>query len=155
MNASLQIDLPIEDGNAIALREYVAVMREQERATASIQEELPAAIAQLSHAIQFRSGGSCKLAALVWSLWNGDHVVGLWDCLAGIDVSNGGAILSLIRARLVLGGDADSAIRQILENSGEMDRYREAERRTSQNKPVPYPLPFTSSQRLRELLEMV
>lgn len=141
--------------NSEAVQELLASVRSQEKAEASVSQELPAAINQLVKAIRNNSGTSPRIAAIIWSLWNGDHVVGLCDCLASLDAPNGSAILTIIKARLVLSGDADPAIRQILTESGEMDLYYQAQKETPDTKPVPYPLPLSRPERLRELAEFI
>lgn len=77
---------------------------------------------------------------LVWSLWNGWHLVNLFDLSHDLDGTLTDADIAPFQAAMV---DAltEDHLRCLLSESGEMRRWEEAERETPEGFEVLYPPP--------------
>lgn len=70
-------------------------------------------------------GSSCLIREIVWSIYN-NRPVGL-SKVACLDQDRKDAVLALLNLRMDLGGNSDSYIHELLEESGEFGRREEAE----------------------------
>lgn len=116
---TLRESTPEETDSALA--EFFAAQRAARARADQAREQLTAAVPVLVRAIRTGTGQSEKVAAIVWSVWNGDHKVGLCDVLSGLDTDISAAVIALIAARAHMSGNADDLIRRILTESGEFD----------------------------------
>ena len=87
----------------------------------AFESAIPTLLAALPH----ESGSSCLIREIIWSVFN-NHAVGL-SKICCLDQTNKDAVLAVINLRMSLGGDSNSYIRDLLKQSGEFDRMREAE----------------------------
>ena len=88
----------------------------------------------------------------VWFLWNGGHLVNLFDLSHGLDGTLTDAVITLFRAAMV-GVLKEDHLRCLLTESGEMRRWEEAERETLDGFEVLYPAPPLDADALRRLAE--
>lgn len=72
-----------------------------------------------------KSGSSCLIREIVWSIYN-NRPVGL-SKVCCLDQDRKDAVLALINLRMEIGGNSDSYIYDLLEESGEFARRVEAE----------------------------
>lgn len=63
-----------------------------------------------------RSGSSCLVKEIVWSIYN-NHPVGL-SRICTLDQDRKDAVLAVINLRMALGGNSDPIIRELLEQTG-------------------------------------
>lgn len=103
-----------------ALASLAAAIAKSNRRRTATRELAIAAIQPLSRAIASGGGQGRRIAAMVWSLWNGVNKVGLCDVLCGLDAELQDALLAIIRDRMARSGDADEVLRVILQDSGAM-----------------------------------
>lgn len=68
------------------------------------------------------SDAGVHLRRLMWSLYNGHHLVGLWQLKAHLSVRQQAAV-TLLFAAWMQGHVPEDALRQTLTDSGEMDRW--------------------------------
>jgi hypothetical protein len=92
------------------------------------------------------------LRHFVWSLWNGWHLVNLFDLSHGLDGALTDAVIILFRAAMV-GALKEDHLRSLLNESGEMRRWKEAERETPEEFEVLYPPPPLEADALRRMAE--
>ncbi len=92
-----------------------------------------------SHWLEHRRGR--RLRHFVWSLWNGWHLVNLFDLSHGLDGVLTDAVITLFRAAMV-GALTEDHLRCLLTESGEMRGWKEAEHETPEGFEVLYPLPL-------------
>lgn len=72
-----------------------------------------------------KSGSSCLIREIVWSVYN-NRPVGL-SKVCCLDQDRKDVVLALINLRMEIGGNSDSYIHDVLEESGEFARREEAE----------------------------
>ena len=118
-------------------------------------EQLEAALPILTDTLRLHwtTGQGKRVRSIVWSLYNGDHPVSLGYTLCGLDEVLGRAAGTAIRARIECGAEVEPLLKSVLEDSGEMRRYEEAEAKLPEHLPVPYPPPELSARDLRELAD--
>lgn len=116
---------------------------------------LDEALATITKAIRqhWSTGGGTRLRQIVWSIWNGETFIGLYDVLGGLDYDLGCAVAKLLEAQLVGALDSDDYLRRVLTESGEFARYDEAQRDTPEGEEVIYPPLPISVERLRKLAD--
>ena len=100
---------------------------------------------------QWGTGQGTRVRHILWSLYTCRHLINLGDACTGIDGRLAEALSAAIAARLVLGPEVESSLREILQTSGEFTRFDEMERSTPKHLPVVYPPPPTDSQTLRKI----
>lgn len=120
MNVVILHSTTQSDEEAIAA--FKEAMAQSATRRREVRERMSAAGPILIRALRTGTGQSEKVSSIIWSAWNGCNQVGLCDALCGLDTDIADAVVSLIAARAHLGGDADDLIRDILNESGEMDR---------------------------------
>jgi len=117
-------------------------------------EELNAALSTVTDFLRtsWTTGGGRRLRHFVWSLWNGWHLVNLFDFSHGLDGTLTDAVINLFRAAMV-GALTENHLRCLLNESGEMRRWEEAERKTPEGFEVLYPPPPLDADALIRLAE--
>lgn len=118
MNKPFQLHEDSPQERDEALQNFFTAARQGRILANSARAKLEEASPLLIQAIQCRSGQSAKVEEILWSVWNGDNPARLCDCLCGLDTKIGEAVLALLAARVHLGGDADSLIQKIIDQSG-------------------------------------
>lgn len=120
-------------------------------------EQLEAALPLLTDTLRqhWSTGQGKRVRAIVWSLYGGSHPVGLGYALSGLDTRLGRAVGTAIMARIEAGPAVEELLKTVLEESGELRRYREAADKLTLDLPVPYPPPEMTAEDLRELADAV
>jgi hypothetical protein len=118
-------------------------------------EQLEAALPLLTDTLRqhWSTGQGKRVRAIVWSLYGGDHLVGLGYALSGLDGKLGHALGTAIRARIELGAAVEPLLKTVLKESGELRRYEEAREKIPDHLPTPYPPPDMTARELRELAD--
>ena len=142
-------------GKQAAIDSFAAQLRQIEEHKEAARADLDEALATITEGIRrsWNTGGGTRLRQVVWSLWNGDTLVGLYHVLGGLDYELGRAVAKLLEAWLVGAVDDDRYLRRVLTESGEFARYEEAQRDTPEGEEVIYPPLPVSVERLRDLAE--
>ena len=118
-------------------------------------EQLEAALPLLAHTLRhhWSTGQGKRVRAIVWSLYGGDHPVGLGFAPSRIDTKLARALGPAIPTP----GEARPAVepffKAALEESGELARYEEAAAKIPDHLPTPYPPPELTARQLRELAD--
>lgn len=135
--------------------DFAAQMRQIREHKAAAKVGLDEALTVITKAIRqhWSTGGGRRLRQIVWSLWNGDTLVALYDVFGGLDHDLGRAVAKLIEAQLLGALDSDDFLRRVLTDSGEFARYDDAKRDTPEGEEVIYPPLPVSAERLRDLAE--
>jgi len=117
-------------------------------------EELDAALSTFTGYLRtgWTTGGGRRLRQFVWSLWNGWHLVNLFDLSHSLDGALTDAVITIFRAAMV-GALREDHLRCLLTESGEMRRWEEARRETPEDFEVLYPPPPLDPDALRHLAE--
>lgn len=146
-------DLPFEEDEKTALE----MLKEEMRTRKARQKSI--SVADLENAITvtidtLRTGsethGGRRVQQFVWSLWNGSHLINLYNLSYGLDVKLTDAIILLFRAAL-LDILTEAEKRRILTESGEMRRWEECRAQTPEDEDVLYPPPPLSAEGLMAL----
>lgn len=120
------------------------------------------AAAELQHAVplltetlasHWSTGQGTRVRHVLWSLYTCSHLVNLGDACSGLDASLAEALGAAITARLLLGPEVETTLREVLRASGEFARYDEVEQSTPDHLPVAYPFPPSESRTLREMAD--
>ena len=140
-------------GDADALAELRREMRAQKTRRESISPaELETAITVTINFLRegWASGGGHRLRRFVWSLWNGWHLVNLYELSHGLDGTLTDAVIVLFKAAMV---DVltDDQKRRILTESGEMQRWEDCQAETPEDERVLYPPLVWSVEELKEI----
>jgi hypothetical protein len=144
MPESDPIDFPYEADKEPALEEFHTTMRASEARLKSLSpEELDSALSTVAEYLRtsWSTRGGQRLHHFVWSLWNGWHLVNLFNLSHGLDSVLTDAVITLFRAAMV-GALTEDHLRCLLTESGEMRRWNEAERETPEGFEVLYPPPL-------------
>lgn len=110
--------------NAVVLSQFFASQQKAKARSDQACKQLIEAMPILIGAMRIGSGQGERVTALVWSVWNGDHKVGLCDVLCGLDSDLAVAVVALIAARAHMAGNADDLIRKILTLSGAFEAQK-------------------------------
>ena len=86
------------------------------------------------------TGGGRRLRQFVWSLWNGFHLINLYDLSSGLDGRLTDAVIVVFNAAMVDALNEDQK-RRVLKESGEFARWEQASAETHDDEDVLYP-PF-------------
>lgn len=150
-----QIHEPTEEEMQAVLQQFFSetekVRARKESARVGLDETLTAITAIIAE--HWGSGSGRRWRQIVWSIYNGSHLVGLGDVLTNFDTDNGLLVSKLIDAKLA-GALDDAMLKQVLQDSGEFARYEEAARDTPEDEEVMYPPLAVSAARLRELADI-
>ena len=134
---------------------FAAEMRQIRAAKQAAKVALDEALPIITEVLTFHwsTGSGRRMRQIVWSIWNGDTLVPLWDVLSGFDYKLGRAVAKLIEAKLAGALDSDEILRKVLKDSGEFARYDEAAADTPEGEDVIYPPLSVSADRLRDLAD--
>jgi hypothetical protein len=115
-------------------------------------EELDSAIAVATECLRTGSdtGVGRRLQQFVWSLWNDNHFVNLYELSSYTDRKISEAIILLFRAAMA-GALTENHIRKILTNSGELARLEQCRARTPDDEEVLNPPSAMSEKTLMSL----
>jgi hypothetical protein len=155
MPESDPIDFPNEADKEEALEEFHGTVRASEaRLKSVLPEELDSALSTVAEYLRtgWSTGSGRRLRHFVWSLWNGWHLVNLFDLSHGLDSVLTDAVITLFRAAMV-GALKEDHLRCLLTESGEMRRWKEAEQETPEGFEVLYPPPPLDADALIRLAE--
>ena len=146
---------PTEGEKQASMDDFAAHMRQIREHKAAARVGLDEALTTITKAIRqhWSTGGGWRLRQIVWSLWNGETLVPLYDVFGGLDHDLGRAVAKLIEAQLMGALDSDDFLRRVLSESGEFARYDEAARATPEGGEVIYPPMPISAERLRKLAD--
>ena len=140
------IHFPTQEEQEDALDEFARQMqRAKERRESVPPEKLNEALETIADylSIGWSTGGGRRLRQFVWSLWNGFHLINLFDLSSGLDGGLTDAVIVVFNAAMV---DAlsEEQKRRVLEESGEFARWEQARAETPEDEDVLYP-PFPMS----------
>ena len=140
------IHFPTEQEQQAALDEFAREMRRvQERKKSVPAEKLNEALETISDYLKtgWSTGGGRRLRQFIWSLWNGFHLINLYDLSSGLDGRLTDAVIVVFNAAMV---DAlsEEQKRRVLKESGEFTRWEQARAETPEDEEVLYP-PFPMS----------
>ncbi len=155
MPESDPIDFPNEADKKEALEEFHAAMRASEaRLKSVLPEEFDSVLSTVAEYLRsgWSTGSGRRLRHFGWSLWNGWHLVNLFDLSHGLDSVLTDAVITLFRAAMV-GALTEDHLRCLLTESGEMRRWKEAEQETPEGFEVLYPPPPLDADALIRLAE--
>ena len=149
------IQRPSEQDKEVVMNDFATQMRRIKEHKQAAKAGLDEALTTITNAIRqhWSTGGGNRLRQIVWSIWNGETLVSLFDVLNGLDYELGRAVAKLIEAQLVGALDSDNYLRRVLTESGEFARYDEAARDTPEGEEVIYPPLPVSAERLRKLAD--
>jgi hypothetical protein len=147
------IHFPTEEEQQAALDEFAREMQRVKNRRASVlPEKLHEALETITDYLKtgWSTGGGRRLRQFVWSLWNGSHLINLYDLSSGLDGRLTDAVIVVFNAAMV---DAlsEAQKRRVLKESGEFVRWEQACAETPEDDEVLYP-PFPmSTEGLRRL----
>lgn len=123
-----------------ALTQHMRAVKQRRDAVSA--DELQAALDTIANALEshWSTGGGTRLRRFIWSLWNGWHLVNLFDLCSGLDYLLGDAVIVVFRAQMV-GALTENHKRSVLHQSGEFARWEQASAETPEGEDVLYP-PF-------------
>ena len=147
-------ELSEEEEAQAALEQFFSeerkVRERKEAAKVGLEETLATITATIAE--HWGSGSGRRWRQIVWSIYNGSHLVSLGDVLTNFDTKNGLLVSKLIDAKLA-GALDDGMLKRVLEKSGELARYEEAAHDTPEDEVVIYPPLAVSAEKLRELAD--
>ena len=147
------IHFPTPEEEQATLKLFAREMqRSQARRDAISQEKVDEALNTVTDYLKtgWTTGGGRRLRQFVWSLWNGYHLLNLYDLSSGLDGRRTEAVIVIFHAAMV---DAlsEKQKRRMMEESGELARWEQARAETPEDDVVIYP-PFPmSTEELRRL----
>ena len=140
------IHFPTEEEQQAALNEFAHEMqRVKERRESVSPEKLNEALETIADCLKtgWSTGGGRRLRRFVWSLWNGFHLINLFDLASGLDGRLTDAVIVVFNAAMV-GALGEDHKRRVLKKSGEFVRWEQARAETPEGEDVLYP-PFPMS----------
>ena len=140
------IHFPTEEEQQAALDEFAREMQRLEERKESVSvEKLDNALATIADYLKtgWSTGGGRRLRQFVWSLWNGHHLINLYDLSSGLDGRLTDAVIVVFNAAMVDALSEDQK-RHMLKESGEFARWEQASAETPEDDEVLYP-PFPMS----------
>ena len=147
------IRFPTPEEEQATLKSFAREMqRSKERRDAISPETLDEALRTIASYLKsgWSTGGGRRLRQFVWSLWNGYHLLNLYDLGSGLDGRRTEAVIVIFDAAMV-GALSENQKRRVLEESGEFARWEQARAETPEEDVVLYP-PFPmSTDELRRL----
>lgn len=116
------------------------------------REELDAALATITEYLStgWSTGGGRRLRQFMWSLWNGHHLINLFDLSSGLDGPLTDAVNVVFRGAMV-GALSEEQKRGVLKNSGELSRWEATRAATPEDEEVLYPPFQIDAEELRKL----
>ena len=149
----MELHEPTEQEKQSALDELTRHMNAVQKRRDSIPpDELQSALETITRALaqHWSTGGGTRLRRFIWSLWNGWHLVNLFELCAGLDCELGDAVIVIFRAQMV-GALTEDHKRRVLTQSGEFDRWESASAETPDGEDVLYPPLSLGTDELRRL----
>ena len=140
------IHFPSEEEQQTALDEFAREMQRLEERKESVSvEKLDNALATITDYLKtgWNTGGGRRLRQFIWSLWNGFHLVNLYDLSSGLDGRLTDAVIVIFHAAMVDALTEDQK-RRVLKESGEFARWEQVRANTPEDDEVLYP-PFPMS----------
>ena len=140
------IRFPSEEEQQAALNEFAREMqRVKERKESVPPETLNEALETITDYLKtgWSTGGGRRLRQFVWSLWNGYHLINLYDLSSGLDGRLTDAVIVVFNAAMVDALSEDQK-RRVLKESGEFARWEQVGAETPEDEEVLYP-PFPMS----------
>lgn len=135
------IRIPTDEEEQAVLDEFTREMRRaQERKESVSPEKLQEALKTITDylATGWSTGGGRRLRQFIWSLWNGHHLINLYDLSSGLDGKLTDAVIVLFHAAMVDLLTEDQK-RRVLKESGEFARWEQARAETPEDEEVLYP----------------
>lgn len=145
--------LPTEEERQAVLDEFAREMQAAQRRRESVPaEELERALDTVTDylATGWSTGGGRRLRQFIWSLWNCEHWINLYDLSSGLDGKHTDAVIVIFQAAMV-GALSENQKRRVLERSGEFARWERACSETPEDEEVLYPPLPMSTDSLRRL----
>lgn len=140
-------------GDAEALDALERSLTETKKRRESVSpEELDGALETITNYLEtgWSTGGGRRLRQFVWSLWNGHHLINLFDLSSGLDNRLTDASIIVFRAAM-LDALGEQQKRGVLEKSGEFARWEAARAATPEDEQVMYPPLQLDAEDLRKL----
>lgn len=140
------IHFPTEEEQQATLNEFAREMqRVKERKESVPRDKLNEALETITDYLKtgWSTGGGRRLRQFVWSLWNGFHLINLYDLSSGLDGRLTDAVIVVFNAAMVDALSEDQK-RRVLNESGELGRWEQANAETPEDDEVLYP-PFPMS----------
>jgi hypothetical protein len=133
-----------------SLAQHMNAIKERRDSVSSteLQTALDTITLALTH--HWSTGGGTRLRRFIWSLWNGWHLVNLFELCSGLDHELGDAVLIVFRAEMV-GALTEDHKRRVLAQSGEFARWEQASAETPDDEDVLYPPPPLGVEELQRL----
>ena len=150
---TMELHEPTEQEKQATLDELTRHMKAiNERRNSIPANELQAALDTLTDALthHWSTGGGTRVRRFIWSLWNGWHMVNLFDLCAGFDHQLGDAVIVVFRAQMI-GALTEDHKRDVLKKSGEFARWEQARAETPDEEDVLYPPLSITTDDLRRL----
>ena len=135
------IHFPTEEEEQAVLDEFAREMRRvKERKESVPPDKLNEALVTISGYLKtgWSTGGGRRLRQFVWSLWNGFHLINLFDLSTGLDGRLTDAVIVVFNAAMVDALSEDQK-RRVLKESGELARWEQARAETPEDEEVLYP----------------
>jgi hypothetical protein len=145
--------LPTPEEEQTTLNEFAREMQRVKKRRESVSmKQLDEALETISDYLKtgWSSGGGRRLRQFVWSLWNGFHLINLFDFTSGLDGRLGDAVIVVFNAAMV-GVLSEDQKRRVLEESGEFARWEQTSAETPEDEEVLYPPLPISTDTLRRL----
>lgn len=150
----MSIQLPATDNSELSAAHAITHQSPANRASAeTLYRAFPVLLEALTS--HWSTGQGTRTRHIVWSLYTCSHLVNLGDVCSGLDTPLAEALAAAISARLILGPEVESVLRQLLWQSGEFARFDEVAEVTPDHLPVNYPPASADSRSLRQLAEAV
>ena len=140
------IHFPTEEEEQARLNEFAREMRRAEDRKKSVSpDKLDEALETIIDYLKtgWSTGGGRRLRQFVRSLWNGFHLINLYDLSSGLDGRLTDAVIVVFHAAMVDALTEDQK-RRVLKESGELARWEQTRIETPEDDEVLYP-PFPMS----------
>ncbi len=140
------IHFPTAEEEQSTLNEFAREMqRIKERKESVSSQKLGEALETISDYLKtgWSTGGGRRLRQFIWSLWNGYHLINLYDLSSALDGRLTDAVIVVFNAEMVNALSEDQK-RRVLKESGEFSRWEQARAKIPEDEEVFYP-PFPMS----------
>jgi hypothetical protein len=130
-----------------------ATLREVRRGASQVAAAFEQVVPLLTETLtsHWGTGQGTRVRHILWSLYTCSHTINLGDACSGLDRPLAEALSAAVAARLILGPEVESTLREILQASGEFTRFDEMERSTPRHLPVVYPPASADAGTLRKM----
>ncbi len=147
------IHFPTAEEEQSTLNEFAREMqriKEQKESVSS--QKLGEALETITDYLKtgWSTGGGRRLRQFIWSLWNGYHLINLYDLSSALDARLTDAVIVVFNAEMVNALSEDQK-RRVMKESGELTRWEQARAETPEDEEVFYqPFPI-GGDRLRRM----